>query len=429
MTVTITVNGLTLTHRGSGGVSRNTLPDVCRTPPYGVPVAYSNTAYSRDLAQGTTTVFADGGNMIANYGSIFAISTGDEPGSMGGVRSGTFVAEADWITHSLDVYFEGKGACRLTDKMYMNHRNTVNMAGEHEIDLKGRRKGLQDWVCECQDEVKPAKNDGTLKTCTDLGNERHECMEKKKAEQNAADEKAGKKPTHGQEKGYKVKDGKIERVDDIHDRRLKNPDRLKAEKAALERETRVQEAKVRNARNAQRTYRHHRGGAGAGRSFGGIESAMESWAEDRAEKFFTNTYMKEQAKLDAMDKKMEGIDRAMENPNAVPRHAEHSYPDGSVLDKDGKIVELSEYKFICDKGNPTWRKDDGTVGPPSKGTSLGPWGRGQEADYGKLMSAMKKDGLAGQKAKVQKYSAADCPGKGGKNSGGKSSKSTKGKKR
>lgn len=91
---------------------RNTLPDVCRTPPYGIPIAYPNVAYSRNLAQGSTTVFADGGNMSANFGSIFAVSFCDEPGSMGGIRSGTSVAEADWITHSVDVYFEGKGACR-----------------------------------------------------------------------------------------------------------------------------------------------------------------------------------------------------------------------------------------------------------------------------------------------------------------------------
>ena len=128
MAITININGLTLCHKGSGGISRNTLPDVCKTPPKGIPKPYSNTAYSEDLAKGTTTVFADGGNMIGNYGSIFARSTGDEPGSMGGVKSGTFTAEADFISHSFDVFFEGKAACRLTDKMYMNHRNTVNMA-------------------------------------------------------------------------------------------------------------------------------------------------------------------------------------------------------------------------------------------------------------------------------------------------------------
>ncbi len=129
MSLTININGLTLCHRGSGGVTHNTLPDVCKTPDKGIPIPYENEAYSRDLVKGTTSVFADGGNMIANLGSEFAKSVFDERGAMGGVFSGTHLAEADWITHSFDVFFEGKAACRLTDKMFMNHRNTVNMSG------------------------------------------------------------------------------------------------------------------------------------------------------------------------------------------------------------------------------------------------------------------------------------------------------------
>lgn len=130
--ITININGLTLCHKGSGGVSHNTLPDVCKTPGEGTPVPYENEAYSADLVKGTVSVFADGGNMIANMGSQFARSVFDEQGSMGGVKSGTNKAEAEWISHSFDVFFEGKPACRLTDKMFMNHRNTVNMAGEQQ---------------------------------------------------------------------------------------------------------------------------------------------------------------------------------------------------------------------------------------------------------------------------------------------------------
>lgn len=137
MSVTININDLTLCHRGSDGITHNTLPDVCKTPSKGVPRAFDNEAYSKDLAKGTTTVFADGGNMIGNFGSIFARSVFDEGGSFGGIKSGTFIAEADFITHSFDVFFEGKPACRLTDKMWMNHRNTVNMAGLLQIELSG----------------------------------------------------------------------------------------------------------------------------------------------------------------------------------------------------------------------------------------------------------------------------------------------------
>ena len=130
MSVTINVNGLSLVHKGSSGVSMATMPDVCKTPPNSLPVPYPNIAFSSNLAKGTTTVKADGGNMCANYGSQFSRSTGDEAGTLGGVKSGTFAKEATWITYSFDVKLQGKGACRLTDKMFHNHQNTVNMGGE-----------------------------------------------------------------------------------------------------------------------------------------------------------------------------------------------------------------------------------------------------------------------------------------------------------
>lgn len=144
--ISININGLTLCHRGSGGVTHNTLPDVCKTPPLAIPIPYENEAYSTDLIKGTSSVFADGGNMIANFGSCFARSIYDEPGSMGGIKSGTCRAEADWISHSFDVFFEGKPACRLTDKMWMNHRNTVNLAGLCQSPLK--QINLEDKICD-----------------------------------------------------------------------------------------------------------------------------------------------------------------------------------------------------------------------------------------------------------------------------------------
>ncbi len=43
--------------------------------------------------------------------------------------------EAAWILYSFDVTLEGKGACRLTDKMLHNHQNTVNAAGLLQLVL------------------------------------------------------------------------------------------------------------------------------------------------------------------------------------------------------------------------------------------------------------------------------------------------------
>ncbi len=128
MAVTININDISLVHLDSGGIAIATLPDVCNTPGAG-PLPYPNIARSSDLKKGTRTVKVDGGNPAAIYGSEFYKSTGDEPGTGGGVKSGVNMDRATWITYSFNVKFEGKGACRLTDKMFMNDGNTVCLAG------------------------------------------------------------------------------------------------------------------------------------------------------------------------------------------------------------------------------------------------------------------------------------------------------------
>src|SRR5215469_8989281 len=118
MSVTINVNNLSLCHKGSNGVSTASLPDVCKTPSPGgsVPLPYPNVSMSSDLENGTSTVTADGGNMIAIKGSDFSRSTGDEPGTVGGLKSNVNMKESKWILYSFDVKIEGSNACRLTDK-------------------------------------------------------------------------------------------------------------------------------------------------------------------------------------------------------------------------------------------------------------------------------------------------------------------------
>ena len=134
--VTINVNGLSMCHKGSDGVIVAAPPDVCWTPPVPIPIPYPNTAFSADLANGTSSVAADGGNSIAIFGSIFAVSYLDEPGCIGGVASGTVKAYADWITFSPNVFAEGEPICRLTDKMFMNNKNTVSLPGLMQEPVK-----------------------------------------------------------------------------------------------------------------------------------------------------------------------------------------------------------------------------------------------------------------------------------------------------
>ncbi|MFA0114339.1 PAAR-like domain-containing protein [Vibrio sp. 10N.261.46.E11] len=131
MAVTISANGLSVVHKGSGGEANATLPDVCLTTVGNsvVPIPYGNNAKSADLVEGTTTVSADGGNSIALKGSKFAKSTGDAGGDKKGVASGTIESEAEFISASPNVIIEGKGVARLSDQMTMNKANTMCLGG------------------------------------------------------------------------------------------------------------------------------------------------------------------------------------------------------------------------------------------------------------------------------------------------------------
>ena len=144
MTTHIIVNGLGLTYKGTIGISTATIPDVCKTPSPGgpVPIPYPNIATQSTLKGGTTTVKAKG-QMIAVKGSQYASSNGDEAGTAGGVKSGVNMKATDWITYSFDVKFDGKNACRHTDKMFHNNPNAANLAGG--IDPQTGKK----YVHEC----------------------------------------------------------------------------------------------------------------------------------------------------------------------------------------------------------------------------------------------------------------------------------------
>lgn len=179
MSVTIKVNGTSnsLVHKGSNGIANSTVPDVCKTPSPGgpVPIPYPIiVSMSSDLTNGSTTVTADGGNMIAIKGCEFSRCTGDEAGTAGGVKSSTFMKEAKFILYSFDVKIEGKNACRLTDKMTMNHENTVCLGGVLQrpitvADLKRIAKRCQKKIEEANKKKRPRES------CTVKGTRKHKC--------------------------------------------------------------------------------------------------------------------------------------------------------------------------------------------------------------------------------------------------------------
>jgi len=135
---------------------------------------------SSDLKKGSKKVKFDGGNSAAIKGSEFSRCSGDEAGTAGGVKSSTNMKEATWILYSFDVKIEGKNACRLSDKMMMNHGNTACLSGEDgNPRLSGKppdnEKDIKCAIHECDEkeyDVSEAKDD----KCAALGKAKHTCV-------------------------------------------------------------------------------------------------------------------------------------------------------------------------------------------------------------------------------------------------------------
>lgn len=185
MAVTIHVNGKSnsLVHKGSMGIAKSTIPDVCKTPSPGgpVPIPYPVIiSMSSDLKKGTKTVKVDGKKMAAVKGSEFSRCSGDEPGTAGGVKSSTNMKEAAWILYSFDVKLDGKNACRLSDKMMMNHGNTACLGGCTQLPVIAGNTPEEIVACaiHCCDKApyEKGKHDDQGKHCRSLSISKHSCV-------------------------------------------------------------------------------------------------------------------------------------------------------------------------------------------------------------------------------------------------------------
>lgn len=106
-------------------------PDVCLTPvppsPSPVPIPYPNTGQLKD-AMGTATkkVLVGSEGIITSKSEIpYLKTTGDEPGSLGGIISGTTKGEVKFVTYSISVKAEGSHVVRIFDSTTQNNGNAV----------------------------------------------------------------------------------------------------------------------------------------------------------------------------------------------------------------------------------------------------------------------------------------------------------------
>jgi hypothetical protein len=126
MATNVSVNNRTVVHAKSDGKCVM-FPDVCKVPapPAPVPTPFAAIGQSTDTADGPRTVKADG-NPIMVKGSSFRATTGDEPGSLGGMASNTTGGKAEPINYSFDVKAEGRNVMRLGDAMVGNKGSAPN---------------------------------------------------------------------------------------------------------------------------------------------------------------------------------------------------------------------------------------------------------------------------------------------------------------
>ncbi len=101
-------------------------PDVCKTQvgPAQVPLPYPNLG---DLGQatGASTDVQAGGNFVIHKGSTIPMTTGDEAGAIGGVKSGGIKGPVEFTTASTTVRVNGEFVVRMFDSTSQNDGNAV----------------------------------------------------------------------------------------------------------------------------------------------------------------------------------------------------------------------------------------------------------------------------------------------------------------
>jgi len=127
-------NGRSIIHKGSGNTHTSAAPDVCKVPTPGgpVPTPFVNSAQDSMLTKGSKSVTING-HPVALTDSELSVSSGDEPGTAGGLISSKFKGKMAWGSGSVDVKIEGKGVVRFLDVTLHNGNsfNTTFMSNGH----------------------------------------------------------------------------------------------------------------------------------------------------------------------------------------------------------------------------------------------------------------------------------------------------------
>ncbi len=128
MATHVYANGEEIACKSADGIAKTAFPDPCWSPPGPaagpVLIPYPNTAFARDITNGTATVFIQGKEVAIEDKAYFSTSTGNEPATKAfgqGQKTGVIKGKAYFQKWSFDVIFEGLGVDRHCDPVGHNH--------------------------------------------------------------------------------------------------------------------------------------------------------------------------------------------------------------------------------------------------------------------------------------------------------------------
>lgn len=96
------------------------VPDVCLTPPVPVPIPYQVVSFLNESIDTASTVHFSGNEAFIHNRSLISRTIGDEPGTQGGIITGTVSGICTSIQYSPDTYIEGNQLVRVNDLFFMN---------------------------------------------------------------------------------------------------------------------------------------------------------------------------------------------------------------------------------------------------------------------------------------------------------------------
>ena len=153
-TATVFANGLSIACKSVDGKSIAAFPDPCWTHPGPKPgpilVPFANTAYAKDTANASKTVFIGGKPVMQKDKSYFKTSTGNEAAAYSlGLSTGVKKGKAYFASWSMNVKVEGYNVCRHTDLITHNHGSKPSNTSFWHFTDKAGKKPPEECIEDC----------------------------------------------------------------------------------------------------------------------------------------------------------------------------------------------------------------------------------------------------------------------------------------